>query len=235
MKCTQARDLFSLYLDGALTGKQMQALGGHFEECAECEREYSQLRQSQHLLMSVGRPQVPADLALKLKIALSRELALAQQPHLQGTRMLVENAIRRFMVPATAGLVAAVIVFGLLMGSLALPVQAANDVPLLVYVAPEFKASAYALQQGVISEDSVVVEAYIGQSGRVEDYRILSSPDDVQQWLPQVKNALIFTEFQPATAMGRPASGRVVLAFTRSGLDRLKAPVRPVVRVGRTV
>ena len=27
--------------------------------------------------------------------------------------------------------------------------------------------------------------------------------------------------FQPATAMGRPASGRVVLAFTRRGLDRL--------------
>ena len=236
MKCMQARDLFSLYLDGALTGKQMQALGGHFEECAVCEREYSQLRQSQHLLMSAGRPQVPTDLALKLRIALSREMAEARRPHLQGTRMLVESAVRRFMVPATAGLVAAVIVFGLLMGSFALPVQAANDVPLLVYVAPSFKASAYALQQGVISEDSVVVEAYIGQSGRVEDYRILSSPDDMQQWLPQVKNALIFTEFQPATAMGRPAPGRVVLAFRRNGLDRLKVPVRPTVRAsGRTV
>jgi len=39
----------------------------------------------------------------------------------------------------------------------------------------------------------------------LEDYKVLSSPEDVQQWLPQVKNALIFTEFQPATAMGRPA------------------------------
>src|SRR5260370_333597 len=78
-------------------GKEREGLGGHVEEWEEGEGEYSELRQSQHLLMSVGRPQVPADLALKLKIALSRELALAQQPHLQGTRMLVENAIRRFM------------------------------------------------------------------------------------------------------------------------------------------
>jgi len=58
----------------------------------------------------------------------------------------------------------------------------------------------------------------------------------VQQWLPQVKNALIFTEFQPATAMGRPAPGRVVLAFTRSGLDNFKPPMKPMTRgPGRTV
>jgi anti-sigma factor RsiW len=235
MNCKQARALFSSYLDGALTGRQMQALGGHFEDCAACERAYAQLRQSQHLLTSIGKPQVPADLVLKVKVALSGEMARAQRPHLQGTKMLLENALRRFLVPATAGLVTAVIVFGMLMGSFAFPVHAANDVPLLVYAAPEFKASAYALQQGKInSEDAVVVEAYIDASGRVEDYRVLSSPDDVQLWLPQVRNALIFTEFQPATAMGRPAPGRVMLAFTRSNLARMKAP-KVVGRGGRVV
>ena len=236
MKCAQAQSLFSLYLDGALTGRQMQSLGTHFEECGDCQREYMQLRQTQHLLTSVLRPPVPPDAALKVRIALSQEMARAQRPQLQGARMLLENALRRFMVPATAGLITAVIVFGMLMGSFAIPVQAANDVPLLVYVAPEFKASAYALQEGVIREDSLVVEAYIDQAGRVEDYRILSSPDDVQQWLPQVRNALIFTEFQPATAMGRPAPGRVVLAFTRSHMDAFKPSPKPVARgVGRTV
>lgn len=238
MKCTQARSLFSLYLDGALTGRQMQALGGHFEDCGECQREYTQLRQSHQWLTSVGRPQVPPDLALKVRVALSREMARAHRPQLQGTKMLLEDAVRRFLVPATAGLVTAVVVFGMLMGSFAFPVQAANaanDVPLLVYAAPEFKASAYALQQGKInSEDAVVVEAYIDAAGRVEDYRVLSSPDDVQQWLPQVKNALIFTEFQPATAMGRPAPGRVMLAFTRSNLEHMKTP-KPTVRAGRIV
>jgi len=238
MNCSQARSLFSLYLDGALTGRQMQSLGGHFEECAACQREYTELRQSQHWLTSAGRPQVPPDLALKVRIALSQEMARARRPQMEGFRMLVENGLRRFMVPAAAGLVTAVVVFVMLMGSFAGSVQAANsnDIPLLVYAAPEFKASAYALQHGAISEDAVIVEAYIDASGRVEDYRVLSSPEDVQQWLPQVKNALIFTEFQPATAMGRPAPGRVVLAFTRSGLDHLKAPIKPIARgTGRTV
>ncbi len=236
MKCIQARSLFSLYLDGALTGRQMQALGAHFEECPACQREYTLLRQSQQWLTSVGRPQVPPDLALKLRIAISREIASSRRPQLQGTWISLENAIRRFMVPATAGLVTAVIVFVMLMGSFAIPVQAANDVPLPIYVAPAFKASAYALEEGMISEDSVVVEADIDEAGRVQDFRILSSPEDVQQWLPQVKNALIFTEFQPATAMGRPTSGRVVLAFTRNRLDHLKAHIKPAGRgVGRSV
>jgi Putative zinc-finger len=236
MKCRQAQSLFSSYLDGVLTGLQMQALGAHFEECPACQREYTQLRQSQHWLTSVGRPQVPQDLALKLRIAISREIANARRPQLQGTRMLLENAIRRFMVPATAGLVTAVFVFVMLMGSFAIPVHAANDVPIMAYVAPAFKASAFALQQGVISEDSVIVEADIDEAGRVEDFRILSSPEDVQQWLPQVKNALIFTEFQPATAMGRPAPGRVVLAFSCNRIDHFKARIKPSVRgAGRTV
>jgi len=236
MNCSQAQSLFSLYLDGALTGRQMQSLGAHFEECAPCLLDYTQLRQSQHLLTSMGRPQVPPDLLLKVKIALSQEMARARRPQMQSMRMLLENGLRRFMVPSAVGLVTAVIVFVMLMGSFAVPVQAANDIPLLVYAAPEFKASAYALQHGAISDDAVIVEAYIDAAGRVEDYRVLSSPEDVQQWLPQVRNALIFTEFQPATAMGRPAPGRVVLAFTRSGLDNLKTPIKPIARgPGRTV
>jgi hypothetical protein len=236
MKCLQARELFSLYLDGELTGKQMQALGSHFEDCPACQREYTLLRQSQRWLTSTPRPQAPPDLALKLRIAISREIARSQHSELEGVKERVENAIRRFLVPATAGLVTAVVVFVMLMGSFAIPVQASNDIPLLVYVAPSFKASAYALQQGQLSEDSVVVEAVIDESGRVQDFRILSSPDDVQQWLPQVKNALIFTEFQPATAMGRPTSGRVVLAFTRSRLDNLKERIKPAGHgVGRSV
>ena len=227
MKCTQARQLFSLYLDGALTGRQMQALGAHLEDCDACQRQYTQLRQTQQLLASVRRPQVPPDLNLKLRVAVSQEIARRRHRWLEATLVELRTGIGHFMVPATAGLVTAIAVFVVLMGSFALPVQAANDVPLMMYVPPAFKASAYTLQQGEIREDSVVVEAYIDEAGRVEDFRVLSSPRDVQQWLPQVKNALVFTEFQPALAMGRPTPGRVVLAFTRSRLDRIQ-------RIGKT-
>ena len=62
LKCPQAKQLFSPYLDGAVTGTEMLALQSHFSECAACHREYLALRRTQQLLVNVPRPRVPADL-----------------------------------------------------------------------------------------------------------------------------------------------------------------------------
>lgn len=225
MKCAQARSLFSPYLDGILTGAQMRALGDHLEGCGECLREYSLLERSQQLLTSLPRPQVPADLALRLRVAASQLIAQQRHPWLQGALLRLENATRMIVLPATAGLATAVIVFGMLMGIFALPAQlraSSDDVPLLLYSAPELQASAYNLSQGTINEDSLIVLAYIDANGRVEDYRVLSSSRDAQKMLPEVKNVLIFTQFRPAMALGRPTEGRAVLSFSRSQLTRIK-------------
>jgi hypothetical protein len=60
-----------------------------------------------------------------------------------------------------------------------------------------------------------VIEAYVDSNGRVQDYRVLSSPQDAKGLPPQVKNMLIFTTFRPATFMGQPRSGRAVLSFSK--------------------
>jgi hypothetical protein len=67
---------------------------------------------------------------------------------------------------------------------------------------------------GVPNSDSLIIEAYVGPDGRVQDYRILSGPENDADILPQLKNMLIFTTFQPATAFGRPTSSRVILNFS---------------------
>ena len=64
-------------------------------------------------------------------------------------------------------------------------------------------------------DDSVVIEAYVDANGRVEDYRILSEPEDAGSVLPEVKKMLIFTTFRPALSMGRPTSGRAVISFSK--------------------
>ncbi len=220
MNCAQARTLFSPYLDGAVTGREMHAVSGHLNTCAVCSREYSLLIESQSLLNSLGRKKAPADLALRLRVAISQEAAAVRQPLFQGLRVRLENALDAFMVPATAGAAAAVIVFGLLMGSLAIPAQleaSRADVPLptLLHTPPELQSSGFGLGVGSISADSVVVEAYVDAKGRVEDYRIISGPRDEENFLPQLNNALIFTVFRPATALGRPTTGRAVLSFSK--------------------
>ena len=91
----------------------MYGLQVHLASCAGCHRKYQSLRQTQQLLLSVARPKAPADLGLKLRLAISREAAQAKRPPLQGLSVRLENAMRAFMVPATAGFLTALLLFGL--------------------------------------------------------------------------------------------------------------------------
>ena len=123
------------------------------------------------------------------------------------------------MLPATAGLTAAVVIFVVLMGFLA-PLQADNsDVPLMLHTAPQLQQSAFGSTLDSINDDSLVIEAYVDSQGRVQDYRILSDSKEDKALLPQVKkNMLIFTTFttfRPALSMGRPTTGRAILSFSR--------------------
>jgi hypothetical protein len=215
MTCTQARQLFSPYLDGAVSGVQMQSLDRHMRECVECHRHYVSLQQVQQMMALAGRRKAPQDLALKIRVAGSRQAAQARRSSWEGIEVRLQNVLNAFMVPATAGLITAVAVFVVLMGYLA-PLQAGNpDVPLLVYTAPQLQQSAFATSIESINSDSLVIEAYVDRMGRVQDYRILSEPPESAQLLPQVKNMLIFTTFRPATTLGRPTAGRAVLSFSK--------------------
>ena len=216
MKCVQAKSMFSSYLDGVVTGTEMLTLTKHLDSCSGCQREYVSLRQSQQLLTKVGRRKAPEDLSLKLRLAISREVSQARRPYFDDLRVRVENAIQAFMVPATAGLATAVVIFGFLMGFLALPLQADNsDVPLMLNTAPRLQQAAFGMALESIADDSLVIEAYVDSNGRVQDYRVLSSPQDTKGLPSQVKNMLIFTTFRPATFMGQPRSGRAVLSFSK--------------------
>lgn len=219
MKCAEAKSLFSPYRDGAVSGTQMRVLGQHIDECSACAREYNLLVQTQNLLSRVGRKKAPADLALRLRVAISQEAARTRRPYFEGLRIRLENAFQAFMVPATAGLLSAVVIFAALMGLFGLPnVQAMsnNDVPLLLYTEPELQSSAFGTTvMGTVNSDSLVIEAYVGADGRIEDYRILSETPNTDSLLPQVKRLLIFTTFRPATTLGRPMPGRAVLSFSK--------------------
>jgi hypothetical protein len=218
MKCAEVKGMLSPYLDGAVTGTEMLGLQEHLEGCPGCMREYKLLRQTQQLLMSVGRVKEPADLGLKLRLAISREAAEARRPRYEGLRLRMENTLNAFMVPATAGLVCALLIFGLVTAILAMPGQAqANnqDVPLVLNTGPELQQSVFGTTLSAMNTDSLVIEAYVDKNGRVQDYKILSDPGESQELLPQVKRMLIFTTFRPAMSMGRPISSRAVLSFSR--------------------
>jgi len=218
MRCVEAKSLLSPYFDGVVTGKQMQRIGEHLRECSGCDREYQSLVRTQQLLAGLGRKKAPADLALKLRLAISKESEQAKRGRSEGLRIRIENAVRGIMVPATVGTIAAIAFFGFFMGFLTIPqleARSHDDIPLMLHTGPELQDSSFAMTLSPINEDSVVIEAYVDANGRVQDYRILSDPADSKDLNPQVKNMLIFTTFRPAMSMGRPTAGRAVLSFSK--------------------
>jgi Putative zinc-finger len=218
MTCPKARPLFSPYLDGRVTGAEMLALQAHVQQCAKCNQRYESLRQTQQLLMSVGRPKAPEDLALRLRVAISREVAAARRPPFEGLLVRLENSLRAHMVPATAGFLSALLIFGVAMVYFVAPstLQAKNDVPLvMINTEPELQQTPLGITLDTINADSLVVEAYVDANGRVQDYRILSDTEASKDVLPEVKRMLIFTTFRPALSMGRPTASRAVLSFSK--------------------
>ena len=218
LKCSEAKPLFSPYLDGAVTGTEMLALQDHLSGCPACHREYHALRRTQQLLLSMARPKAPADLGLKLRLAISHQAAEARRGRFAGLRVRMENAFEAFMVPATAGFLTAFVLFGIAMMYFVAPssLKADNDVPLvMVNSGPELQPSSFGMAMNTIDDDSLVIEAYVDTNGRVQDYRILSDSESSKQVLPEVKRMLIFTTFRPALSMGRPTPSRAVLSFSK--------------------
>ena len=211
MRCTEARPLFSSYLDRAVSGTEMHEISGHLEQCADCQQEYVLLENTRSLVSSLGRRQPPSDLALKIRVAISssrNSLGL-----LQRYAVRLENAFQGFMVPATAGVLSAVIFFGSLM-VLLMPAQvsANDDVPSTFYTPPRLQVSEYPEDQ--LNLDSpVVIETYVDSSGRVENYRIISGRDD-DEVRAELNRALLFTIFAPAQSFGHPVPGKAIMSFS---------------------
>jgi hypothetical protein len=220
MKCAEYKRLLSPYLDGQVSGAEMFALQNHMKGCASCAREYAEVQRTLQLIVALNKAKAkaPADLPLRLRLAISRESAQARRRRFEGAMVRLSNAINAFMVPATAGALSAVLIFGMLLGFFALPQQlqaSSSDVPLMLYIGPQLKQSVFGTSLGSVGEDSVVIEAYVDANGRVEDYRILSQSGDTKAALPEVKNLLIFTTFSPALSMGVPIPSRAVISFSK--------------------
>src|SRR5258705_13264416 len=169
MNCGEVKELFSPYLDGQVSGVEMHALGRHLSECRPCNHEYAALQRTQQLVAGLGPKKAPADLALKLRVAISQQVAQARRARYEGLLVRMENALNAFMVPATAGLVSAVLIFGLLLGFFALPGQlqaSSGDVPLMLYTAPQLGQTMLGTTRSSTGHDSGAIEASLHANER---------------------------------------------------------------------
>jgi Putative zinc-finger len=216
--CQKCQSSFSAYLDGAVSGRQMQQIAQHLAFCAGCSRDFAELRSMQHTLAALGPAKAPLDLGLKLRLAISHEQARRKSSWRDYLSLKWDNAIRPMLVQVSAGFAGAVILIGgigLLLGMVAAPEPVmANDEPLGAMTSPHYLYSTVNPSAIVSDHDSViVVEAYVNAEGRVYDYNIVSGSVDPAV-RTQIVHQLLTSVFEPASVFGAPVRGRVVLTFS---------------------
>jgi len=218
-KCSSVRSQFSEYLDGALTGVAMQKVVAHLETCEKCSVEFARWRSAQNMLAGLGPAKPPADLALRLRVAISQEKTRSTKQNLARWQMRWQNTVAPFLLQASAGFASAILLIGtvaLLVGAVAEPEPAAaRDEPLGNASSPHFLYANLGSDTTEIGDrdNPVVVEAYINGSGRVYDYHIVSGPNDAHT-RSEIENQLLFSVFEPARFFGQPVRGLVVLSFS---------------------
>jgi hypothetical protein len=238
--CKSIRAQFSSYLDGVISGVAMQQVAAHLDQCSACSEEFAAWRQMQQALSDLGPVKAPPDLALKLRVALSQEHNRTAKNSFARWQVRWENTFAPFLLRASAGFASAVLLLGsaaLLIGAFASPETVeARDEPSSAATSPRFLYSmiesnapqstadvaednnpAKTDRTSVLTTDSsgnsVVVEAYVNDQGRVYDYRIISGPDDAAS-RAQVENLLLFSVFEPAHIFGEPVRGVAVVSFS---------------------
>jgi hypothetical protein len=213
--CRAARDGFSAYLDGSMSGVEMTSISAHLGGCARCAAEFGVWRDVQRALGELGPATAPVSLQARLREAIATErkrgtyLAFNQRALLAWKKSIAPMALR-----VSGGLAAALVLVAALGWIVAAPnsVQA-NDDRMAHIVAPRYLYSAVPpLPIETRRDTPIVVQAKVDTDGRVYDYAILAGPNNAQV-RTEIENDLLESIFQPATAFGVPVRGHLVMIF----------------------
>ena len=178
-------------------------------------------------LQALPRRMPPIDLTIGLRVIASRESqrrksraswAARWSAARQDLRLWVDNLMRPLAIPTAGGCVSALLLFGVLAPSLAIPrVQArTNDVPTVLYTNASVKNF---LPIGFEGNDDVIVEITVDERGKLVDYSFPNCDNMAAHLHQTIENQILFTEFTPATRLGKAMLGKVKITFVSSRID----------------
>ena len=208
--CVEIRNHFSDYLDDLCEADARKSIRFHLSYCEVCREELEQWQELQADLRALPRRQVPADLALRLRVKVSHQRHHNPFP---GFWIHLENLLKPLLIPATGGVLTAVICFCLFMGARVVPVSNVPDVPLQQLITPP-RVSALAPMDFSTGDNALVLVTQIDSSGRAKGYRVLSGQNS-PELMQHLDRMIYFSIFQPATTFGKPTDGEVVLSLRR--------------------
>jgi len=206
--CIEIRNHFSDYADGLCKREVLRSIRFHLAHCQSCQKELELQGSIREDLRSLPANHVPPEVSLRMRVMVSQHLHRNLLGHVA---MFLENAIKPLMLPASAGVLTAIICFGLIMGSQVIPANMAGDGQ---EIATPPRVRALAPINLLTDEQAVVVVTHVDAEGRVSYYQVLSGQQSpvLMQRLNQMMNS---SYFKPATIYGKPTDGQVILSLRR--------------------
>jgi len=225
MICREAERRLPGYLDGAINSRDHARLREHLASCEACRTELESYHSLSAHLAQVEPVAPPAGMPVLIRVHIAQDLPLSARVRRVWTRALdvFEDILEPLAVPATGGILTALVVFVLLVQNILVGVPmgvVANDLPLnivqparLESLAP-FPVSEPPAGDGHSGSGVLLVEATLNSQGQVVTYKVLSGQSNtaVNRQLDQV---MMFSRFRPRFSFGRPTDGgRVMLSFS---------------------
>jgi hypothetical protein len=202
------RKKLSAYRDHSLRAEEFRSVWSHLYHCAECREELGAYEGLGQTLRDLPAPAIPKELLPILRIRLSQERARNERPSLIWR---VRNQWGHLALPGAAGILSAVLLFGMFGSHFGLPLRTtAEDVPLVVRTPARLRAGA-PLELGSNMGD-LVVQILVDPQGRVADYDIVAGTYTAQE-ARNLRNNLLFAVFDPAMVFGVPTSDTLVLSY----------------------
>jgi hypothetical protein len=226
MTCRDTVRQLAGYLDGAISSAEHAHVREHLGGCSACRVQLEHYQRLATCLANVEPSAPPADLALRIRVGAAQTRTFAGNARRLWSRTVVsfENFFKPLAVPATGGVLTALVVFVLLVQNILVGVPlggvVANDLPLNLVQPARLESLAPFPVPGVIAKEghptsgALLLEATLNAQGQVVSYRIISGPTDPAVG-HQLDQLLLFSHFSPLVSFGLPRDGgRVLLSFS---------------------
>ena len=227
MECTKVRQRIPVYVDNALPDEERREMRQHMGDCGACARESERFHRVREAVRSLPKQSVPPELVLRLQVVASKARTLSATATSPWSRwrsrfkLDFTHLMRPVALPVLGGVSSALFLFSALaptfsplFGMSKLP--SPFDVPTVLITEPMVKCTAPVAFGGA----EAIVDVTLDEHGRLVNYKIISSPGlKNEQIRRSIENSLLFTEFWPATAFGRPVAGTVRVFFGNSHIE----------------
>jgi len=221
--CKSVRSALWDYAAGTLDQSDSAMLAAHLGECRECSLHHAEVRSLRTGLSHLPEMTVSPLLRTRLRVTASRErsrqnlrrnLAARMADLRSRAKLVFDNLLRPIAVPAVGGMLASFLCIGVIVDTLHVRPVWDNDIPFGVYTEVMIDdVSPFSLDG-----HDVMVQLTVDKDGKVSDFEVPQGTTSPEQ-LRDIGNLVLFGSFVPATAFGKPVTGKILVTISHVNIN----------------